>query len=119
MPPIANKLSLATLHEVVDVEGTRNFEAAVNAGLQRIVEDCDTRPDEKKPRVLTVQIKFVPKSSTGTLTGFDMDAAVDVKVPKLAPAQMKLGVTCDQNKTVATIPAPQPDMFPDDLPKRV
>jgi hypothetical protein len=59
--------------------------AAVNRGLEEIAADCEDRPYDKRPRTLTLTLKFVPvpntQSANAALDEVKMKAPV-VKVAK-------------------------------------
>ena len=82
------ELNLAALME--DLHGGR-VAAAFQAELRRCANDCDDRPDDDKPRVVTLQLKLWPIMEDGHLESIRGKFFCASKVPERRTKEFSFG----------------------------
>lgn len=77
---------------------------AADEAMRQAIMDCSNRPNIKKARIVTLELKIEPISSDGTfLENVDIQFAAKVKVPPLSLASDILNV--DNETATALLPS--------------
>jgi hypothetical protein len=83
------QFNLAALHDIDDGKAAKAFDRL----LARMIEDCNDRPSEKKPRKVTIQVDIIPVAEAdGTCDNVDIIIRTKAVAPPMQSRSLSLGL---------------------------